>query len=141
MLGTRFLVTEESRAHPEYKRRLLEAHETVLTELFGAGWPRAPHRVVWNAAARRWLRGDPRGPRAIRLANDLTAPLVSRLPARAQDGLTGAQRPQSPILSPRPPTDDGPATLLDSGPLYAGETVARISAVTPAAALTRELAP
>lgn len=50
--GTRFLLTEESRAHPEYKRRLLDADETILTELFGLGWP-APHRVVPNAATAR----------------------------------------------------------------------------------------
>lgn len=59
--GTRFLLTGESDAHPEYKGRLLAARETVLTELFGVGWP-APHRVVRNAATERWLRGDPRGP-------------------------------------------------------------------------------
>jgi NAD(P)H-dependent flavin oxidoreductase YrpB (nitropropane dioxygenase family) len=47
--GTRFLLCEESRAHPEYRRRLLEADSTILTELFGLGWP-APHRVVPNAA-------------------------------------------------------------------------------------------
>jgi nitronate monooxygenase len=47
--GTRFLLSEESRAHPEYRRRLLGAEETILTELFGAGWP-APHRVIANAA-------------------------------------------------------------------------------------------
>src|SRR5437764_6606474 len=36
--GTRFLLSDESRAHPEYKHRCLEARETVLTELFGLGW-------------------------------------------------------------------------------------------------------
>ena len=53
--GTRFLMTEESRAHPDYKARLLDASDTVLTELFGAGWPDAPHRVVRNPATERWL--------------------------------------------------------------------------------------
>ena len=37
--GTRFLLSEESGAHDAYKARLLEADETILTELFGAGWP------------------------------------------------------------------------------------------------------
>src|SRR5438876_2934022 len=45
--GTRFLMTEESGAHPDCKARLLDARETILTELFGMGWP-APHRVVAN---------------------------------------------------------------------------------------------
>ena len=52
-----------------------------------------------------------------------------------------AQRPGSRLLSPLGPSDDGPANLLDAGPLYAGETVARIAAVKPAAELVRELAP
>src|SRR3954447_25299463 len=52
--GTRFLLSEESRAHALYKERLLEADETILTELFGAGWP-APHRVVPNAATDHFL--------------------------------------------------------------------------------------
>ena len=32
----------------------------VRTELFGAGWPHAPHRVLANAATERWLGRDPR---------------------------------------------------------------------------------
>jgi nitronate monooxygenase len=71
--GTRFLLSEESRAHPKYRRRLLAAEATILTELFGAGWP-APHRVVANAATERRLAEDPRGPRLNRLLNHLLAP-------------------------------------------------------------------
>jgi NAD(P)H-dependent flavin oxidoreductase YrpB (nitropropane dioxygenase family) len=56
--GTRFLLSEESRAHSEYRRRLLNAEQTILTELFGAGWP-APHRVIANAATEHWLGSDP----------------------------------------------------------------------------------
>jgi nitronate monooxygenase len=141
VLGTRFLLTEECRAHPEYKRRLLGATETILTELFGAGWPSAPHRVVPNDATRRWLRRDPRGPFPVRALNILSAPLARRLPDAFQARLAGAQRPDRPILSPQPPADDAPQNLLDAGPLYAGETVGRIDALRPAAALTRELAP
>src|SRR5437763_6316747 len=59
VLGTRFLMSDESHAHRAYKERLLEARETVLTELFGSGWPGA-HRVIWNEATERWLRNDRR---------------------------------------------------------------------------------
>jgi len=52
-----------------------------------------------------------------------------------------AQRPTGRLLSPLGPADDGPASLIDAGPLYAGETVARIADVRPAAALVRALAP
>lgn len=138
--GTRFLLSEESRAHPEYRRRLLDAGETMLTELFGAGWP-APHRVVANAATEHWLGGDPRGPRLNRALNRLLAPAARHTPEALLWRLARAQRPSSRLLTPAGPTDDGPPGLLDAGPLYAGETVARIDDVRPAAELLRALAP
>ncbi len=138
--GTRFLLSEESRAHPEYRRRLLGAKSTILTELFGAGWP-APHRVVANAATERWLGGDPRGPWLNRSLNRLLAPTARYVPAGVQGRMARAQRPGSRLLSPLGPTDDGPANLLDAGPLYAGETVARIAELKPAAELVRALTP
>jgi NAD(P)H-dependent flavin oxidoreductase YrpB (nitropropane dioxygenase family) len=138
--GTRFLLAEESRAHPEYARRLLTANETILTELFGASWP-APHRVIANAATERRLAGDPRGPRLSRALNRLTAPLARRAPDSLQRRLIAAQRPGSLLLTPAGPTDDGPDTLVDAGPLYAGQTVARIGEVRPAAELVAALTP
>lgn len=138
--GTRFLLCEESRAHPEYRRRLLAAQETILTELFGAGWP-APHRVIANPATDRWLAKDPRGPRLNRLLNRLTGPGARYMPESLQARIARAQRPDSRLLSPLGPADDGPLNLLDAGPLYAGETVTRITDVKPAAELTRALAP
>ncbi|KAK9943427.1 hypothetical protein M0R45_009034 [Rubus argutus] len=46
-LGTRFLATEESYAHPMYKRKLVEYDRTEYTDIFGrARWPGAPHRVL-----------------------------------------------------------------------------------------------
>src|SRR5205823_6506935 len=137
--GTRFLMTEESHAHPAYKQRLMESRDTVLTELFGAGWPNAPHRVLWNEAAERWLRGDPRGPAAVRALQRALSPVLSRVPPAAQARLGRLQRPGSPLLSPAPPTDGDPTQLLDAAPLYAGETVARIHDVRDAAKLTFEL--
>lgn len=138
--GTRFVLSDESRAHPEYKRRLVGASDTVLTELFGAGWP-APHRVVPNAATDRWLRGDRRGPRGVRLANRLTAPLASRLPLSVVNRLAAAQVPGRPIFGPASALEGGPKSLVDAGPLYAGESVARIGDVRPAADLVRDLTP
>ncbi|HYJ21903.1 MAG TPA: nitronate monooxygenase [Solirubrobacterales bacterium] len=138
--GTRFLLSDESRAHPAYKQRLLDARETTLTELFGAGWP-APHRVVANAATRRRLTGDPRGPRLNRALNRLSAPGARFMPASAQLRLARAQRPGSLLLTPAGATDDGPENLVDAGPLYAGETVARIEAIRPAAEIVAALTP
>lgn len=154
--GTRFLLSEESRAHALYKERLLEADATILTELFGAGWP-APHRVVPNAATDHFLgrrsslfaqeakkderREVMRGPRLNRLLNHLLVPGVRYAPPGLQLRMMRAQRPDSRLLSPAGPTDDGPETLVDAGALYAGETVARIDEVRPAAELVRALSP
>ncbi len=138
--GTRFLLADESRAHPEYRQRLLAAEETIITELFGTGWP-APHRVIANAATQRWLDGDPRGPVLNRALNRLSAPGARYMPASIQARIARSQQPSSRLLSPQGPIDDGPANLLDAGPLYAGETVARIADVRPAAAIVHELTP
>jgi NAD(P)H-dependent flavin oxidoreductase YrpB (nitropropane dioxygenase family) len=138
--GTRFLLSEESRAHPGYRQRLVAAQETILTELFGASWP-APHRVVANAATDRWLGSDRRGPALNRILNRLSAPGARYVPAALQARMIRAQRPGSRLLTPAGPTDDGPDTLLDAGALYAGETVARITEVKPAADLVQALTP
>jgi NAD(P)H-dependent flavin oxidoreductase YrpB (nitropropane dioxygenase family) len=47
-VGTRFVTSPESGAHPDYVAKLLEAtgEDTVLTEWFSEGWPAAPHRVL-----------------------------------------------------------------------------------------------
>ncbi|RZB97442.1 putative nitronate monooxygenase isoform B [Glycine soja] len=54
-LGTRFLATEESNAHPTYKRKLLELDETAYTDVFGrARWPGAPQRVLQTPFYKEW---------------------------------------------------------------------------------------
>src|SRR3954454_21952617 len=100
VLGTRYLMTDESHAHKAYKQRLMEARETVVTELFGLAWP-APHRVIWNEATERWLAHDRRGPAWVRAINRLTAPLAARTPEALQTRLVGRQSPAVPLLSPR----------------------------------------
>jgi nitronate monooxygenase len=138
VLGTRFLMSQESGAHPAYRRRVADASETVLTELFGLGWPQAPHRVLRNAAVDRWLAGrDARGPRGIRALNRVTAPLARRL---ANVDAARLARPGSPFLAPAPPTDAHAEAFVDAAPLYAGESALRIHDVCPAADLVRELA-
>jgi hypothetical protein len=75
------------------------------------------------------------------MLNRALAPALARLPYRMQDAVSRLQRVGIPLLGPVAPTDDGPGNLLDAGPLYAGETVARIYDVRPAAEVVRELAP
>jgi NAD(P)H-dependent flavin oxidoreductase YrpB (nitropropane dioxygenase family) len=65
-IGTRFVASAESGAHPVYKRALVAASEndTVHTTLFDVGWPDAPHRVLRNATVSGWeAAGCPNSPR------------------------------------------------------------------------------
>jgi nitronate monooxygenase len=141
--GTRFLMSEESGAHPEYKSRLLEAHETIVTEMFGFGWT-ATHRVVPNKATARWLSRDRRGPGWLRAINRAAAPIFATGPTSSQFRMVGRlaslQRPGIPLFSPAGAVADGPTNLIEGGPLYAGESVARIADIRRAGALVRELA-
>lgn len=139
VVGTRFLLTEESSAHPAYRQRLVEAQDTILTELFGAGWP-APHRVVANDATRRWLGADPRGPAWVRRLQRATAPVLGRTPPALAERAVGRQRPWMPLLMPVAPTDGHPAALVDSAPLYAGQCISRISSVRHAGEVVTRLA-
>jgi len=56
LIGTRFVATQESMAHPEYKAALLRAGatDTALSVCFQDGWPGALHRTLRNATLARW---------------------------------------------------------------------------------------
>ena len=133
--GSRFLLTDESRAHPEYKRRALRAPRTIDTKLFGFGWP-ARHRVLPNAATERWERHR-------RLTGALTAPtraLGRLLPVDAAVRMTSLQAPWLPLFGPAAPLKGMPDRLIEVTPLYAGESVRHMPAVVGAAEATRALA-
>jgi NAD(P)H-dependent flavin oxidoreductase YrpB (nitropropane dioxygenase family) len=129
--GTRFLLTEECRAHPGYKARALGAGRTLRTLLFSAGWS-DPHRVLPNAATERWCTPGARGPVPALVLNRLLAPAVRRLPRSAAAALLHHQRAGLPFFCPAPPLagmDDG---LLEVTPLYAGVCAREIHTVVPA---------
>jgi NAD(P)H-dependent flavin oxidoreductase YrpB (nitropropane dioxygenase family) len=137
VLGTRFLLSEESRAHAGYKERLLVARRTLLTHLFGLGWP-ARHRVVPNAATERWAERIPGwADGALTWSARLSRSVSMKRSAR----MASLQRPWLPLFSPMAPTIGHATRLLDASPLYAGETVLRIRELRPAASLVSELAP
>jgi NAD(P)H-dependent flavin oxidoreductase YrpB (nitropropane dioxygenase family) len=56
MLGTRFVATQESLTHPEYKNLLVKSHgsETTMSVCFQDGWPGATHRSLRNSTLERW---------------------------------------------------------------------------------------
>ena len=138
--GSRFLLTQECHAHPGYQQRVVEATETVLTGLFGAGW-RDPHRVVPNDAVRRWCRPDGREralPAALMAA---TLPLARRAPLSAADAMKRMQRAGLPLFSPAALLRGEDDRALEWTPLYAGAGVARLHDVVPAAEAVRRLTP
>ncbi|MGZ4559735.1 MAG: NAD(P)H-dependent flavin oxidoreductase [Mycobacteriaceae bacterium] len=137
--GTRFLLTTESAAHPDYKERVLDASNTVETTLFGFGWPAARHRVIENASTRRWCRAGGRPGVGPRLFNAVSTPLARVVPERVTAVLPRYQRSWLPLLAPAPPLLGMPDSAVDSGPLYAGESALRITEIISARQAVDEL--
>ena len=133
--GTRFLLTHESGAHPEYQRRILAADSTYRTMLFGFGWP-APHRVVANAATERWCHRDGTAKRGPRLINARSA-AVAKLASWSPYLIMRTQTPRLPVFSPAALVKQMPATWVDRTALYAGESVLRMDSVIPHPASSR----
>lgn len=67
VLGSRFVATKESIAHPDYKSQLVAAQgpdDTVLTVCLNKAWPNATHRILRaNSTFQIWeASGRPPGP-------------------------------------------------------------------------------
>jgi len=128
VLGTRFLASSESRAHPHYKQKVLEASEadTVRTILVGHGWPNAPHRTLRTDFVRQWLGQEGRGQES-----RPDEPLVGRT-------VIGGQ--PMPVLRFMgfPPNADATGDI-DSMDLLMGQSVGLIHEVEPAGQIVGEL--
>jgi NAD(P)H-dependent flavin oxidoreductase YrpB (nitropropane dioxygenase family) len=119
-VGTRFVASHEAGAHPDYIAALIgaRAEDTAYTGVFHLGWPDAPHRVL----------------RACLKAVEATSADVvgegtrldgSRMPIR-RFGTAVADR-----------TVTGNVAAM---PLWAGESVAAVTRMQPAAEIMTELA-
>jgi nitronate monooxygenase len=132
-LGTRFVASDESRAHPEYKRRLVEsrANDTVYTEsLYDIAWPDAPTRTLRNKTFDEW---DAAGrPPAGQRPGEGTSVGVIRLPSGETYELPRYGGAGSPLV--------GFEGDLDYLALWAGESVEAVNEVMPAAEIVRTLA-
>ena len=119
-VGTRFVASEESGAHPAYVRALVEAEagDTVLTDAYSVLWPDAPHRVLRSCLDAAGRLGD--GPVAEQAFGDSVLPI--------------------PRFSVMLPTRDT-IGRIEAMALYAGEGVGSIRRVEPAAEIVRELFP
>jgi NAD(P)H-dependent flavin oxidoreductase YrpB (nitropropane dioxygenase family) len=137
--GTRFLLTDEARAHPEYQRRILKADKTIRTTLFGLGWP-AAHRVIANAATRRWCHDDGSTKLLPRLINAGSG-ILARLPDAAAAPVLRLQTSVLPMFSPIAPTVGMPESVVERMALYAGETALRMTSVISAQQAVTDLTP
>jgi nitronate monooxygenase len=118
-VGTRFVAAAESPAHPEYVRALLAAgaEDTVLTEAFSVMWPEAPHRVLRSS---------------VEAAQAFEGEIVGEMQL-------GEEKMSVPRLAVPSPTRETTGKI-EAMALYAGESVAGVREVMPAAAIVRELA-
>jgi nitronate monooxygenase len=137
-LGTRFVLTPQSHAHDAYKARLLAARRTVITELFGFGWP-ARHRVVPNAAIERWCEPMRGTTRAVLALERLTGVLGRVLPISAAPKLAALQSVGSPLYSPALLVAGLPEKLVEATALYAGACVEHIDRLLDAGEIVKGL--
>jgi NAD(P)H-dependent flavin oxidoreductase YrpB (nitropropane dioxygenase family) len=128
VLGTRFLASAESRAHPEYKKKVMAAGEedTVRTILFGHGWPNAPHRTLRTAFVQEWLGREARGQES-----------RPDEPAVGQT-VVGGQAMSVLRFMGFPPNCDASGDV-ESMSLLAGQGVGLVRDVKPAGQIVREL--
>jgi nitronate monooxygenase len=118
-VGTRFVASAESGAHPEYVAALLAARsgDTVLTEAFLGRWPPgSPHRVLRSCVER-------------------AAALQSELAGEVRWGEQTLPIPRWSAIAPIRTTRGAIPAMAQ----YAGEAVGEIERVEPAAAIVREL--
>lgn len=137
--GTRFLLTREANASRAYQQRILQADKTIETNLFGLSWP-LRHRVVPNAATRRWCDRNGKAKTLPAALNAASRPL-SALGYFDAGPLMRLQSPALPFFTPLAPVAGVPDSWLDSAALYAGETALRIEELTSAARAVADLAP
>ncbi len=127
MLGTRFVATKESSAHPSYKNALVASSgsDTVYTVCFDGGWPLAPHRVLRNKTLDAWEAAGcpPAGKRPGE------GDLVARYP-------TGKEARRYDFYEPRSSFGD---VDIDDLCLYAGTGCGEIEDIPGAGELTNRL--
>lgn len=118
-MGTRFVATEESGAHPFYKQAIVAAaaDDAIVTDAFSVGLPHAGAAGVLRSA--------------------LEAAQASRKEIVGETRVGGQPLPV-PRLSPFPPTRDTIGDL-EAMALHAGRSAGKITSVEPAGVLVRAL--
>ena len=129
-IGTRFLCSNESAAHPEYKARVVRARaeDTMHTGMFEIGWD-APHRILRNQAVLDWERAGCPKPGTGRPGE---GEIVGRMPFGDQVITLERYNMLMPLA--------GFEGDFDYACLYAGHTCSLVNDIRPAAEIVAELA-
>ena len=119
-VGTRFVAAAEAGAHPIYQKALIkaEAEDTVYTDAFSTGWPKAPHRVIRSSLeTARAVRDEVVGERYLRGKGEW-APVRRFQPVAVTKEVKGN---------------------IEAMPHWAGEGVGSVKGILPASEIVREL--
>lgn len=125
-MGTRFVATQESRAHQQYKERIVEAHpqDAVYTYLFDGGWENAAHRVLRNSTMEAWERcGQP---------SPGVRPGEGEVIGKMKNGTAIHRYDDAPPLQ-------GMEGNWEACALYAGQSVGVVRSIQPAGAVVQEV--
>jgi NAD(P)H-dependent flavin oxidoreductase YrpB (nitropropane dioxygenase family) len=126
-VGTRFLATPESNAHPEYKKRVVaaEVHDTVHHNIFGFDFPDATVRGIRNKIVAEYEGKDYPAPYADKKPEDF--PIIGH-------SAMGPIRRFSGVLPTPETTGD-----FEQMSLLAGESVGLINDIKPAAEIVSQM--
>jgi nitronate monooxygenase len=122
-MGTRFVATLESTAHPDYKQAVLAATEvdTVYTRVFSGGWPDAPHRVLRNSTV---ARGEPAARSGGTAAGSGAAEVIAHYPGGHPIVRYSAEEPLAGMYGE-----------VEAMALYAGQSAALVGDIPSASEL------
>ncbi len=122
LCGTRFVASEESKAHPLYKKAIVQAsaEDTVRSLCFDLGWTDAPHRTLRNESHAIWERAG--------------CPPMGERPGERDVILTLEAGIEWTRYFVVPPAEDMSGDILGAA-LYAGTSVGRIDAIEPVSAI------
>ena len=126
-VGTRFLATPESNAHPEYKRRVVaaEVHDTVHHNIFGFDFPDATVRGIRNKIVAEYEGKDYPAPYANKKPEDF--PIIGQ-------SAMGPIRRFSGVLPTPETTGD-----FEQMSLLAGESVGLIKDIKPVSEIVSQM--
>lgn len=125
-IGTRFLASTESGAHPSYKERLTQAsaEDTFHGVLYDVGWPGAPARSLINSTTRAWQADGSKTGDARPGAADVIA----------HDG-QGNPIPRYFVDIPTAETTG----IVEGMAHYAGQSVSQVTNILPAAQIIDQM--